>query len=509
MKLLVKVMICLMVVGLVWSQSYVGSSACMYCHSDKYGDWADSGHPFKANIKSEGWNILGPGDDDGPQYPEYVTNHQDLWMPTIGATWTDDITGVVGGFGWKARFLDNSGKVVGTLNSEINPGAGQNQYNFFEGEEWGWADYHPSDDKTYNYGCFRCHTTGPSEEGTWLEGVDGLGSFAEDGVGCEACHGPGSDHVGAPSSSNIDLVYEYDINYGNGLAISDTDTLYADAGEDRVNFLCGTCHNRGFNYPIEVSSGYIKHHEVWEESLTWDGHSFMSCTTCHDPHKRVIWGGDGITSACENCHTTQVATTNHSDGATCVDCHMPYAGKSAVARGESGYKGDIHSHLFTVTVDTESMFNEEGNLVQDDENREASLDLGFTCLGCHNDDSTDDIPDKTIEEALNSIISAGGIHGEMGTDHTSIKPSEYVLSQNYPNPFNPETTIEFTIKESGHVNLAVYDILGQKVVDLVNSDMNAGYYTQVLNAENLGAGIYFYKLETENFSEMKKMILLK
>ncbi|MBL7109252.1 MAG: T9SS type A sorting domain-containing protein [Candidatus Marinimicrobia bacterium] len=511
MKLLTKIMMCVMVVGLVWSQDYVGSSACMYCHSGQYGDWADSGHPFKANIKSEGWNILGPGADGGPQYPDFVSNYQENWMSTLGTSWDTDITGVVGGFGWKARFLDNSGKIVGTLNSEINPGAGQNQFNFFDGEEWGWVDYHPSDDKTYNYGCFRCHTTGPSEEGTWLDGVDGLGHFAEDGVGCEACHGPGSDHVAGPNSSNIDLVYEYNITDTTGLDYGgDIGVVPPDPNGDDVNYLCGTCHNRGFNAPIEAKSGYIEHHEPWEEFITTDHYEHgMTCTDCHDPHKRVIWGGDGITASCTNCHTDQQETINHLGDATCVDCHMPYAGKSAVARGESGYKADIHSHLFTVTVDAESMFNEEGNLVQDDENREASLDLGFTCLGCHNNDSTDGIFDKTIEEALASIISTNGIHGSLNIEHANITPSGYSLQQNYPNPFNPETTIEYTLKESGYVKLAVYDILGQNVVDLVDGNMKAGFYQQVLNAENLGAGIYFYKLETNNFSEMKKMILLK
>jgi len=506
-------------IGTVFAADYVGSSACSGCHgaammgqSDDfqyniYEAWSESGHPFKANIKSKGWNILGAGADGGPQYPHFVQNFQENWMTNLETTWEDDISGVIGGFGWKARFIDNTGKIVGTLNSEVNPGAGQNQYNFFEGEEWGWGDYHPSDDKTYNYGCFRCHTTGASEEGTWLEGVDELGSFAEDGVGCESCHGPGGDHVGEPSSSNIDLVYEYDINYGNGLAISDTDTLYADAGEDRVNFLCGTCHNRGFNAQIEASDGYIKHHEPWEEMLTTDHYKEggMDCATCHDPHKRVIWDGDAITKTCESCHTNHV--TNHSDAATCVDCHMPYAGKSAVARGESGYKGDIRSHLFDITVDAESMFTEDGSSVQDDENREASLDLGFACLGCHNDDPNDAISDKTLEEAAEFAAEMHEV--ATGTEGNIVMPKTYFLAQNYPNPFNPETMIAYGIAETDYVNLEVYDMLGKKIATLINEKQEAGDYSVQFDGTGLSTGLYFYKLETASFSQVNKMVLLR
>jgi hypothetical protein len=88
-------------------------------------------------------------------------------------------------------------------------------------------------------------------------------------------------------------------------------------------------------------------------------------------------------------------------------------------------------------------------------------------------------------------------------------PEEYKLEQNYPNPFNPTTTIQFSIPEQSLVKLEVFNSLGEKVTTLVSEELNAGNYKYEWNAEKLSSGIYFYKLSSDNFSEMKKMILLK
>ena len=97
----------------------------------------------------------------------------------------------------------------------------------------------------------------------------------------------------------------------------------------------------------------------------------------------------------------------------------------------------------------------------------------------------------------------------VGVDDLSGTPTEYSLHQNYPNPFNPETTIEFVIPKSSFVNLSIYDVLGRKVVTLINRELNAGNYSIPFKASTLASGVYFYRLETGNFSEIKKMMLLK
>ncbi len=88
-------------------------------------------------------------------------------------------------------------------------------------------------------------------------------------------------------------------------------------------------------------------------------------------------------------------------------------------------------------------------------------------------------------------------------------PNKFSLQQNYPNPFNPKTKIKYEIAKSGFVNLKVFDVLGREIKTLVNENQNAGYYETDFDANNLNSGIYFYKLTTNNFSEMKKMILVK
>jgi hypothetical protein len=88
-------------------------------------------------------------------------------------------------------------------------------------------------------------------------------------------------------------------------------------------------------------------------------------------------------------------------------------------------------------------------------------------------------------------------------------PLEFRLVQNYPNPFNPSTTINYELSVANYVELNVYNLLGQKVVTLVNEKQAAGSYQVKWNASHYPSGIYYYKLEAGELSEVKKMILLR
>jgi Leucine-rich repeat (LRR) protein len=92
---------------------------------------------------------------------------------------------------------------------------------------------------------------------------------------------------------------------------------------------------------------------------------------------------------------------------------------------------------------------------------------------------------------------------------TNLKQHIFNLSQNYPNPFNPSTTIKFGLPKESEVSLAIYNILGQRVTQLVNQQLKAGYHEAVFNNSNYSSGIYFYRLQAGDFVETKKMILLK
>ncbi len=90
-----------------------------------------------------------------------------------------------------------------------------------------------------------------------------------------------------------------------------------------------------------------------------------------------------------------------------------------------------------------------------------------------------------------------------------ITPKQYVLYQNYPNPFNPSTTITFYLPEAADVNLAVYNILGERVATLINEFLKAGSHSIIFNARDLASGIYICRYQTANFQQTKKILLLK
>ncbi|MBI3788117.1 MAG: T9SS type A sorting domain-containing protein [Ignavibacteriales bacterium] len=94
-------------------------------------------------------------------------------------------------------------------------------------------------------------------------------------------------------------------------------------------------------------------------------------------------------------------------------------------------------------------------------------------------------------------------------DPPTVQPVSFALFQNYPNPFNPSTQIKYYLPEKTIVKLAVYNLLGQKVVTLVNEEQIAGNYVTLFEAHSFPTGIYFYELQAGNFRVVKKMMLLK
>ena len=90
-----------------------------------------------------------------------------------------------------------------------------------------------------------------------------------------------------------------------------------------------------------------------------------------------------------------------------------------------------------------------------------------------------------------------------------LKPEVFSLSQNYPNPFNPATVINYSLPIASHVELSVYNMLGQKIMTLVNGDKEAGYHAFSFDGKNLASGSYFYILNTGNFHSVKKFMLMK
>ncbi len=123
-----------------------------------------------------------------------------------------------------------------------------------------------------------------------------------------------------------------------------------------------------------------------------------------------------------------------------------------------------------------------------------------------------------LDNSLGSSWQASNRYGTPGIannlTYVSVEepletPANYVLTQNYPNPFNPSTNIQFGLPEPSQVRLVIYNSLGQEIMELVNEQKLAGYYTVSFEASGLSSGVYLYRLTTPSFSQTKKMLLIK
>ncbi|CAN5511727.1 hypothetical protein BH10BAC5_BH10BAC5_16490 [soil metagenome] len=123
---------------------------------------------------------------------------------------------------------------------------------------------------------------------------------------------------------------------------------------------------------------------------------------------------------------------------------------------------------------------------------------------------------QSSTQQINVAISLDTVNFNLDTSSvTSVHsisneiPGQFSLEQNYPNPFNPSTTIRFTLANASFAKLSVYNLVGQKVAELVNGSLIPGTYELKFNASALPSGIYFYKLNAGSITETKKMILIK
>ena len=332
--------------------TYVGAAACGECHEETYDVFMKSGHPYKLNKVVDG---------QPPEYP-----YTEVVDPPEGYTW-DDINYVIGGYNWKARFIDHDGFII-TGDEDATT-----QYNFWNEQlEMGdnWVAYHPGEEKPYD--CGSCHTTGYSPEGNQDDLPGFIGTWEEGGIQCEECHGPGSAHAEFPRSFALDI--------------------------DRDGASCGSCHRRGAQESVDASGGFIKHHEQYEE-LFQGKHVTIDCVVCHDPHTGVIQlrNEDLPTTRtqCENCHKEETRVQNNEThekvNVECIDCHMPRVTKSALGDPER-YQGDIRTHLMDIDPFQVGQFNEDGTVAL------SSLSLDFACRGCHNET---DGSVRTDEELIN------------------------------------------------------------------------------------------------------------
>lgn len=332
--------------------TFVSSATCAECHEELYDVFMRSGHPWKLNPVVDG---------QPPEYP-----FSEVPDPPVGYVW-DDISYVIGGYNWKARFIDQDGFII-TGDADATT-----QYNLYNDElELGddWVAYHAGEEKVYD--CGTCHTTGYSAAGN-QDGMPGLiGTWAEPGIQCEECHGPGSLHASHP--------------------------LAWDMKVDRDAEACGDCHIRDAIEEVNASGGFVRHHEQYEE-LFQSKHVVIDCVICHDPHTGVVQlRKDEVQTTrttCENCHFAQEINAENEQHARisidCIDCHMPRLTKSALGIPEE-FQGDLRTHLMAIQPTQVGQFSEDGTVAL------SQLGLDFACRGCHNPAFVGDLPDETLIE---------------------------------------------------------------------------------------------------------------
>jgi hypothetical protein len=359
-------------------RGYVGSQTCRNCHVEYHNDMLASGHPYKLNKVVNG------------QPPTYPSSSVPTPPPGASRDAWSDVAYVIGGYGWKARFITaDSGWIMTDAMDLVNV-----QYNLPRADIGGglaaeWVSYHSTDTERKPYDCGSCHTTGwqsfADNGGVNQDGLAGiLGTWEETGITCEECHEPGADHVASQSASDMTV--------------------------DNSSALCGSCHIRGDAATIPASGGFIRHHEQYNELLAGahtGGSMDVGCNDCHDPHVGVLYGNDvagGIVATCESCHPDQVANNSHNNLPTCIDCHMPRATKSA--RANHRFEGDVRTHLFAISTDTTAnMFNADTTFVD-----KGYVTLDFACYSCHTDPVTLEGGGFTEQSLTALATEADGIH---------------------------------------------------------------------------------------------------
>jgi len=331
--------------------TYVGSDACQECHEDLYATFLETGHRHALTKIVDG---------KAPELP-----FSKLPDPPAGYTWAD-VLYVVGGYGWKARFVDQQGYLI-TGDAEA-----KTQYNLRNktldmGDDW--VAYHAGEQVSFD--CGFCHTSGYIPQGN-QNGLAGLvGTWTEEGIGCEECHGPGSSHVNDPYLVAMPI--------------------------NRDAELCGSCHRRDEVTQIDAENGFIQHHEQYEE-LFESKKRVMDCVDCHNPHETVKYAkGLAVKTDCENCHfeKEQFQKINDRRHAKCVDCHMPLVTVSAVG-DPARFTGDVRTHLMAINPYATDQFDKDGAFAL------PYISLSFACRGCHYRDGR--APDLSYEELQQAAI---------------------------------------------------------------------------------------------------------
>jgi len=395
--------------------------------------------------------------------------------------------------------------------------------------------------------CAPCHSGAGfiewNEEGRPVNG-DGLPASISDVPEttkhtCATCHDP------------HDPTYEHQLRFGDTQLGDGTPVTMEQYGTGAMCMQCHRARRNAATYsadPANASSHYGPHHGPQADLLLAknypdfkdkNGNSLEFPTS---PHAIAVLPGHDQGDACNNCHmggTDKVDANgnvilvgghswnmNDAEGndfvGACAPCHgnfgSSFKDKKYYIDGNADLDGNGVAEGLQVEV--QGLMKQLALLLPPVGENEVVLPSGDSTLtpsimksayayvwveedrsfGIHNPAFTVALLDAAIRE-VGGVVSV--------SDAGSNLPSDYGLEQNYPNPFNPTTTIEYSLPEQSNVTIAVYDALGNEVEVLYKGENNAGVHRLEWNASHYASGIYFYKMSTGKFVQVKKMLLLK
>jgi hypothetical protein len=351
-------------------------------------------------------------------------------------------------------------------------------------------------------------------------------------ITCATCHDPHFADATDTQDGHIQL-RTIDATLKNG-------EILTDGGRGKICMNCHQSRQAAAEYAINsanVSSRFGPHHgpqgdlvtgkniPIMNDDLTnvYAGHyTFVenSCVSCH-------MNGDGDVNAEVNMHGGHTfsmvdAVSGEDNMAACTGCHPSYSvsfdkvvfnwngitdfdedgdGTEGLQAEIAGLLDNVAMLLEPVGEPTISYADVKANFTE--AKGKAFYNYEFILEdrsgGIHN-------PKLAIGLLIASIRELGGV---TSITEEMLMPSEYALSQNYPNPFNPETKINYVLPMESNVRVTIFNTLGQEVTTLVNESQSMGSHTVTFNAVNLASGIYFYRLEANDFVQVKKMLLMK
>ncbi len=402
--------------------------------------------------------------------------------------------------------------------------------------------------------------------------LDGDGNIEQINTGCETCHGMGGDHASGPSKTNIinpaTLTTEQANNicgmcHSRGTSLpngtfgfpyhDDTMTgwtpgvdlvadIYLDGGDywgDKVNSArnhqqfhdfyesskptyqfhqvrCSECHDVHNTVEHHIKTAAVEKDSLDNDiTVATEVDNNTLCLSCHATHGDfesipVEWVADydnhvNDIGAIVSEHTHHPYDPTGSGTSRCVECHQAKVAESAVAY-------DIHSHTFEPIPPQKTKIYSMPNACAVSCHMKDGLNFGID-FSNDNLSTWDESSDLALADSLMKYYGPDGKWWQL--DITSVKriaagvPKAFSLSQNYPNPFNPTTQIQFSVQKAGNVRLTVYNSLGKQVATLLNKDMQPGQYHIQFDGADQASGVYFYRLQVDQFAFTKKMILMK